>query len=119
MSPPVPMKRGVWIDTSRVHNMTETERVIFAELLVMCPTGKGNDHLVPVLVPKDMHAALDMLSDTSTREAMGIDADNPYLFPGMQHRDNHCSGWHAVHRVCQLAGLPASASVTSLRCSVG
>ena len=108
-------KRGVWVDTSRVQKMTETERAIFAELLVMYQTGKGNAHLVPVLVPKDMHAALDRLSDSRTRETMGINADNPYLFPGMQHRDSHCSGWHAVHRVCQLAGLPASASVTATK----
>ena len=73
--------------TSRVQKMTENERATFVELLVMYQTGKGNDHLVTVLVPTDTHAALGRLCNKNTREAMGIGADNSPF-----HRDA-TSGW--------------------------
>ena len=88
LSPTVPVGRSeVWIHMSRGKKMTENERATFVELLVMYQTGKGNDHLVTVLVPTDTHAALGRLCNKNTREAMGIGADNSPF-----HRDA-TSGW--------------------------
>ena len=70
--------------------------------------GKGNNHLVPVLIPRDTFAAMKLLSDKALREAAYVSSSNTLMFPSTKHSATHISGWHAVSRVCAGAGVEHS-----------
>ncbi len=82
----------MWIDQARVKKMALVEQEMFANLKVMYQTGKGNDHLVPVLVPTDVAPALCLLAQPDNRKAVGVSKDNPFLFPAVHAGSDHCSG---------------------------
>ena len=108
-------KKGVWVNQNHVQKMNPEEKELFSEMKIIYQTGKGNDHLVPVLVPLDMVMALDLLCDPDIRRATGVQQPNPYLFPGKQQSSEHCSGWHAVHNVCVLAGVHDTSTITATK----
>lgn len=64
-------------------------------------TGKGNKHLVPVLIPESVIEPLNTLTNMEVRSLAGVAAANEYVFPSTQGSWNHVSGWHSVHNVCQ------------------
>ena len=55
-------RHDLWIDQARVKKMAPVEQEMFANLKVVYHKGKGNDHLVPVLVPTDVAPALCLLA---------------------------------------------------------
>lgn len=96
---------GVWLDKQRIEKMSAEEREIFEESFVMYQTGKGMNHLVPVQVPQDTMPALQKVTDTATRIQCGISEANVYLFSSTLASEANVSGWHALNRVCQKAGV--------------
>ena len=60
--------------------MKSVEEEIFSDLKIMYQTGKGNDQLVPVLVPTDVTPALCMLTTPENRKLVGVPDQNRYLF---------------------------------------
>ena len=108
-------KHNVWINEDRVQKMHPVEHNLFRHFKVMYQTGKGNDHLVPVLVPTDVAPALCLLSRPDNRQAVGVSADNLHLFPVMSTDGDHCSGYHLVRRVVMLAGIENSGSLTATK----
>ena len=97
---------GVWIDRSRQTEIPAEEKALMDDQsLIMYQTGKGINHLVPVIVPSDTIDALKKLNDQELRMSSGIREDNPYLFPSTLQSEGHVSGWHAISRVCQRAGV--------------
>ena len=60
----------------------------------------GNRHLVPLIIPPDTVAALDMLASKECRKACcEIVGDNEYLFANTRASKDHTSGWHSLHRI--------------------
>ena len=59
----------------------------------------GNRHLVPLIIPSDTVAALDMLAFKECRKACEIVDDNEYLFANTRASNDHTSGWHSLHRI--------------------
>jgi hypothetical protein len=98
----------VWFDRSRVEAMPAEEKEFFSGCTIMYQTGKGINHLVPVIVPTDTVPALQKLADIEMRKECGILEDNPYLFPSSQSSEGHASGWHTISRVCESAGVQQS-----------
>jgi len=95
-----------WLDSVSVHNSgSDLERRLFREFKLTYQTGKGNNHLVPVLFPSDILVAMQTLCESTTRTSNGIHSDNVYLFPNSKHSLDHVSGWHAVHRVSMDAKI--------------
>ena len=94
--------------------MHPIEQEMLADLKVMYQTGKGNDHLVPVLVPTDVAPALCLLSRPDNRKAADMSADN-YLFPVVHAGGDHCSGYHSVCRAVTLSGVEDCASITATK----
>ena len=94
--------------------MQPIEQEMFADLKVMYQTRKGNDHLVPVLVPTDVAPALCLLARPDSRKAAGVAADN-YLFPVVRAGGDHCSGYHSMRRVVTLSGVEDYASITATK----
>ena len=111
----VDAQNDVWLDKTRIKKMHPVEQELFSSLKVIYQTGKGNDHLVPVLVPVDVAAALCLLSRPSHRKAVGVRDDNVYLFPVVHADEGHCSGWHSVHRIAVRSGVQDCASITATK----
>ena len=53
----------------------------------------GNDHLVPVWIPKDCFKGLALLTDKETREMFCINQKNKYVFASTKDSKYHVSGW--------------------------
>ena len=98
-------RNKVWFDPSRIEAMSDAEKEVFGDSIVIYHTGKGIDHLVPIIVPPDCVAALEKLSDLSVRAACGVREDNVYLFPSTLQSDDHVSGSHAIRFTCEKAGV--------------
>ena len=71
----------------------------------MYQTGKGINHLVPVIVPTDTTEAVKKVADVEVRKVCGILDDNLYLFPNALMSLCQVSGWHVISRVCEKAGI--------------
>ena len=93
------------------------ERQLFSEMKITYMTGKGNNHLVPVLIPSDTLGGLEALSDPEIRKMSNVNLGNRYMFPSTQLSLDHVSGWHAIHRVCLDANVlhPERLTATKMR----
>jgi hypothetical protein len=98
----------IWFDKNRIEAMPPEEQEVFAKSFVMYQTGKGRNHLVPVIVPEDTVPALKKITDAGVRLQCGIDTVNSYLFPSTDSPESNVSGWHALNRVCCAAGVDVS-----------
>ena len=67
---------------------------------IACQTGKGNKHIVSLLVPQDTAPALKKLSDSSFRTIAGVNESNTFVFASTQMSELNASGWHALKDVC-------------------
>jgi hypothetical protein len=95
----------VWFDKNRIQAMPPDEKELMEKSFVMYQTGKGVNHLVPVIVPEDTVQALKKLTDATLRSQCGVKPDNLYLFPSTVSSESNVSGWHALSRACHAAGI--------------
>ena len=109
-------ENSFWLDKSRLLN-DDPDKNMFQNMKVTFQTGKGNNHLVPVLIPQDLIKAMQMLTDIAIRESSSVLKDNTYVFPSTQNSECHVSGWHAVKRVCLDAKVeyPELMTATKMR----
>jgi hypothetical protein len=111
-------ENGAWL-SSRKKDVFEddVEKKLFKDMRLTYQSGKGNNHLVPVLIPKDTIAALKLLGDDAIRNACGVNVANNFMFPSTKSSDMHISGWHAVNRVCSDAKVahPETLTATKMR----
>ena len=96
---------GRWLNSTSVNNSSDIERQLFREFKLTYQTGKGNNHLVPVLFPSDIVTATERLCDSAVRTSCGIHKNNAYVFPNSKHSLDHVSGWHSVNRVATDAKI--------------
>ena len=99
---------STWLNDqhTRSRSSEDLEKRLCKEMKVTFQSGKGNNHLVPILIPRDTFAAMKLLSDKAQREAADVSSSNTFMFPSTKHSAMHISGWHAVSRVC--AGAESS-----------
>ena len=102
-----------WIDKQRLKKLDEVDQLLIKSLKVTYLTGKGNNHLVPPLIPADTTAALAMLANEEIRKVSGIRADNEYLFASIRVSEDHVSGWHSLHNVCDVLPLKEPGKIKS------
>ncbi|XP_065673908.1 uncharacterized protein LOC136090860 [Hydra vulgaris] len=93
-------EEGGWINSQHIKELDELDEKLANAIQVAYMTGKGNNHLVPVLIPLDSIPVLKKLSNLNIRIEAGILENNQYLFPSTQKSKNHVSGWHALHFIC-------------------
>jgi len=106
----------VWFDKNRIAAMPAEEQGYFNNTRIMYQTGKGVNHLVPVIVPEDTIPAITRLADPAFREQCGVSKDNSYLFPSTISSESSVSGWHALNRACTAAGIePRKVTATKMR----
>ena len=106
----------VWFNKNRIAAMPEEEQEYFNNARIMYQTGKGVNHLVPVIVPEDTIPAITKLADPAFREQCGVSKDNSCLFPSTVSSESSVSGWHALSRACTAAGIePRKVTATKMR----
>jgi len=94
-----------WLDSTAVADSSDVDKELFKEFKITYQTGKGNNHLVPILFPSDTISAMEKLTDSTVRNFAGIHHNNLYTFPNSKHSMDHVSGWHSVHRVSTDANI--------------
>ena len=107
-----------WLNSSRFQTAaTDSELALFRNLKVTYQSGKGSNHLVPVLIPSDVVAAMKVLSCPAAREMADVQCNNNYMFPCTQQSSTHVIGWQAAHRVCIDANVdqPDRLTATKMR----
>jgi len=88
-----------WLDEQRVSNFEKPELMLMDQLKITYMTGKGNNHLVPVLFPSDCLPALEVLAYRSIHRDVSISDSNDYLFACTRRSEKHKSGWLTLHNV--------------------
>lgn len=104
-------KNNVWLAPEHRNALERKEH----DFKIIYEGGKGTNHLVPVLVPKDCVQPLSLMSKSSIRKMAGVNELNSYLFPSTKHSLSHVSGWHAVNNVCKAAALTKNITANSMR----
>ena len=87
-----------WIDKQRSEDFDDLDQVLIKSLKVTYLTGKGNNHLVPLLIPGYTTETLEKLREKEVRNQAGVSEINEYLFASIHQSEDHVSGWHAMHR---------------------
>ncbi|XP_057290065.1 uncharacterized protein LOC130612732 isoform X2 [Hydractinia symbiolongicarpus] len=100
-------EEGTWLDRQRF-DVVDND----GDLKITYQTGKGVNHLVPVLIPKDIFFAMRTLADKEIRRNVGISETNPYLFPSTQNSERHFSGWHSLTNVCEYLPIKDKSRIT-------
>lgn len=93
-------KNGTWIDEKNTLKLDEIEKKILDKVKITYQTGKGNNHLVPILFPVDTFKGIDMICCPDRRAKLKIPLENKYLFPSLHGSTSHVIGWYCFNKVC-------------------
>ena len=97
----VQVKNGEWLDQQRMKYLENIELLLVKSMKIAYMTGKWNNHLVPVLIPRDTVPAIQRIADPKFRRKAGVSPTNNFLFAMCRDQeDGHLLGWHAVHEIC-------------------
>ena len=84
-------------------------------ILVTYQTGKGADHLVPVMFPPETHMAMKYLTDKEVRKNAGVNITNEYVFASTQQSTSHASGWHCINDILKRLDIKGAINATKNR----
>lgn len=91
-----------WIDSQRADDMHDCiEKHLLNKLLVTYQTGKGNNHLVPILFPRDTMHAMKKLTNPEVRTSAGVKRTT-YVFPCVQWSATYVTSLHALKTICEI-----------------
>ena len=68
-------------------------------------TGKGSDHLVPMIFPPESLGAMKFLTKDEVREDCGVHPINQYIFASTQNSVSHASGWYCINDILKKLSL--------------
>lgn len=89
-----------WIDQEKLKALPAGEQILAKAMKIVYITGKGNHHLVSLLVPNDTVSALNWLADSNVRKLSNVQEANMFVFASTQKSRENFSGWHALKNVC-------------------
>jgi len=98
-------KNDEWLVASDVDKLPAFEKQLFSDFKLTYQSGKGNNHIVPILFPADTISAMQMLTHDGVRDAAAVSLSNAFAFPSTNGSAEHCSGWHSINRVATAAGV--------------
>ena len=101
---------GEWIDKEDkpVEFNSET-------MFITYQTGKGGNHLVPVLFPYECVKAMQHLTKKEIRRNAGVADGNNYIFASTKKSMSHASGWHCINDVLVRLHKKGAINATSNR----
>ena len=85
---------GEWIDREELPDEFNDET-----MFITYQTGKGSDHLVPVILPPESIKTMRFLTDKEVHKNVGTPDSNPYIFASTQNSPRHASGWHCINDI--------------------
>ncbi|XP_061182956.1 uncharacterized protein LOC133191225 [Saccostrea echinata] len=95
-------EKGVWLPDEELEKITDpAEQYLLGQFKLAYLKGKGKKY-VPILIPNDLLSAIQVIK--RDRFLFGIREENPFLF-ATKIGLSHCSGWHAVAKVCAETGI--------------
>ena len=106
-----------WLEAASVNHCENIEQQPFREFKLTYQTGKGTNHLVPVLFPSDIVTATQKLCNSTVQNSCVTHDMNAHVFPNTKQSLDHVSGWHSVHRVSMDAKIecPELRNLTKMR----
>jgi len=93
-----------WVDKDKVDQLPPAERMLAKSMKIVYIAGKGNNHLVSLLVPNDTLPALNKLADPKVRKDSTVADTNQFLFASTKNSNENYPGWHALKDVCSSIG---------------
>lgn len=100
--------KGEWVEKVSDEEFNEET------MLVTYQTGKGANHLVPVMFPPETLSAMKYLVDPDVRKKAGIRSSNHYIF-ATTNSDGHASGWHCINDMLKKLSLTGAINATTNR----
>ena len=97
-----------WIDQQRVSKLSKGDQMLVKSLKMIYIPGKGNRHVVPLLIPSDCVEAMEKIVHKDTRKNAGVAVGNDFIFPSTKHSELNMSGWHALKDICGNIDLQKS-----------
>ena len=108
-------KKDVWLNDETIKKLDEIEKSIIKKVKITYQTGKGNNHLVPILFPLDVLEGLDILCSSTVRESIDIHKNNEYIFASTHSSLNHVTGVYCFDKVCLSAGVKRKDLLTATK----
>ena len=102
--------KGEWIE-----KVVEPEDVHNDTMLVTYQTGKGANHLVPVMFPPETIFAMKYLANQDVRRQAGVMDSNDFVFASTQKGSSHASGWHCINDILKRISLEGAINATRNR----
>ena len=102
--------KGEWMD-----KVVEPEDVHNDTMLVTYQTGKGANHLVPVMFPPETIFAMKYLANQDVRRQAGVMDSNDFVFASTQKSSSHASGWHCINDILKRISLEGAINATRNR----
>ena len=109
-------EQNAWVPASQIDNIEDRAEKYLINQYKLCYISGKCRNFVPVLVPRDIIPAMNILIEY--REEYGIMNDNKYVFATKTvagRIPSHCSGWHALSELCTLAGVDIPITATKMR----
>ncbi|XP_065682293.1 uncharacterized protein LOC136095516 [Hydra vulgaris] len=84
-------------------------------MLITYQTGKGGDHLVPLIFPLETIKAMEYLTKEKVRLEGEIHKENEYIFASTQNSLGHASGWLCINDILKRLNLKGAINATKNR----
>ena len=102
--------KGEWVDKDDHPGEFNTDT-----MYITYQTGKGADHLVPVIFPPQSIKAMKYLTNAEVRRNCGIHKNNPYIFASTKNSLSHASGWHSINDILTRLSKKGAINATKNR----
>ena len=102
--------KGEWIDKDDLPDEFDEDT-----MYITYQTGKGSDHLVPVMFPHETIKGMQYLTSPEVRANVGVNKDNPYVFASTQNSKGHAYGWHCISDILKRLSLKGAINATRNR----
>ena len=102
-----------WICKRNLELLSPVEKKIANKFNITYQSGKGQNHLVPIIIPEDTIKALKILADTKRRTDVGINSLNQYMFASSQDSLSHICGSLIISLLCDKAGVTNKITLTA------
>ena len=100
--------RGEWVEKADAPSVYDT-----STMYITYQTGKGADHLVPVIFPVETSQAMQYLTSPEVRRDAGVEAGNIYVFASTQKSLGHADGWHCMNDMLERINLKGAINSTT------
>ena len=93
-----------WIDAQRL-KISEDDQLLVKSMKIAYQAGKGDNHLVPLLILVHLVESMNKLINKGVRREARVSKGNDFVFASTGNSDLNFSGWHALKEFTKLLDL--------------